>query len=899
MTLNVNGVVGLSLLTGSNLMSDYFSTPTQTDSLAVRAAKAQFTTPPTTPPWKDAPTSLPLSSQIQAIKVARSLIEKPESGSSLPLDVQTAFSTFKAVDKLRLLAEGATKTTISETERTALNKRFTAGLAEVRNFLAHAPTEKLNLTFETPTSRSESVKFLTEPNEALQGATVAAARGDLLVGVVGTEILSIRLTKYGVTDTIFVDLSTVQSPRTLDGISAAVNAAIASFPKLGIDGQPVLDTNGNQVPRYSSKFEVTRSEDGKWGLTAKISSGEQVAMDDTTAKDSLIVASGLTTMDAPTATRMLRFDDPVTSLTQKTLGTLTATDRLATERAELLAPTGKDAEAPPPVNASLDTRAMATDAEGFSYIVGTSAGDLGTNRSDGANDLFLTKLDSEGHVVWQRTLGAAGSAEGAAVSIAANGDVVVAGAIEGAFGSSSGKDSDILVARFDAAGDEKFATSLAMAGDQHASAITVGTDGSIYVGGSTSSQSGDAFLAKIDATGTVRGQQVIGGAGKDGVTALAIDGTGSVLALTNENGSAMLHRIDGATLATTSQVDLGQANASSLAVSSTGSIAVGGATSTALSGPAANAHSGGLDGFVMQLDSNLTVQHLTYLGTAATDRVDSVTFMGDNLYAGGRTTGDLAGTRRGPTDGFIARIDTTTGVTASVQQFGYYASQTGPVSISAAPRGSGLMGALGLHRGTLTPTDSTKLVAQGSLRAGDEFSFRINGGQLKKVVVQANDTMSTLAARVRTLMGKAATVTTPMGEGTRSLKIEAKAGTTIEFTPGPNGSDALSKLGMRETRISSTPILTGRNVPKVKPGGSFGLSLSDALSLSDPKSAALSAKRMSEAVSMIQTAYRSLYWDDTKANLVNGGTGRSGTVSPYLSGQVARYQDALRRLGGL
>lgn len=898
MALSVSNVVGLSLLTGTNLMSDYFSTSGQTDSLAVRIAKAGFTTVPTTPPWKETATSLPISSQIQAIKASRLLIDKPAPGSSLPPDVQTAFTVYKALDKLRLLSESAAKTTISDTERTALNKRFTAGLAEVRNFLAQAPTDKLNLAFETPTPRAESIKVVSEANEVLQGAAIAAARGDLLVGVVGTETLAIHLTKFGVTDTIFVDLSTVQSPRTLDGISGAINAAIASFPKLGTDGMPILDANGNQVPRYSANFEVTRNADGKWGLTANIPSGEQVAIDDQTAKDSLIIASGLTTMDAPTATRMLRFDDPVSGLTQKTLGTITATNRLATEQAQFLAPTQTGATAPAPITASLDTKAVATDAEGFSYVVGTSAGDLGTNRADGANDLFLTKLDSEGRVVWQRTMGAIGSAEGAAVSIASNGDIIVAGTVEGAFGASSGMDSDILVARFDTTGDEKFAVSLAMTGNERASAVTVGPDGSIYVGGSTSSQDGDAFLARIDAAGVVQDRRVIGGVGKDGLTALAVDGTGAVLALTNENGSATLHKIDGQSLATLSQVDLGQATASSLAVSSTGSIAVGGATSAALSGPAANAHSGGLDGFVMQLDSNLAVQHLTYLGTAATDRVDSLTYMGGNLYAGGRTTGDLAGTRRGPTDGFIARIDTATGATASVQQFGYYAAQTGAVSIAAAPRGSGLMGAIGLHRGTLTPVDSTKLIAQTSLRAGDQFSFRINGGEAKKIVIQADDTMSTLAARVRTLASKMATVTTPSSDNTRSLRIDAKAGTTIEFLSGPAGSDALSKLGLKATRISAAPIVTGRNLPKVTPGGSFALNLSDALSLADGKSAAYSAKRLEGAVSMIQTAYRSLYWDDSKANLVNGMKGQSGAVSPYLSGQLSRYQDALRRLSG-
>jgi hypothetical protein len=47
---------------------------------------------------------------------------------------------------------------------------------------------------------------------------------------------------------------------------------------------------------------------------------------------------------------------------------------------------------------------------------------------------------------------------------------------------------------------------------------------------------------------------------------------------------------------------------------------------------------------------------------------------------------------------------------------------------------------------------------------------------------------------------------------------------------------------------------------------------------------------------MTQSAYRSLYWDQTKANLVNGSNRGTGTVSAYQKKQLAGYQDALSRL---
>src|SRR3546814_8902072 len=71
----------------------------------------------------------------------------------------------------------------------------------------------------------------------------------------------------------------------------------------------------------------------------------------------------------------------------------------------------------PVVFAQTTSNAVAVDGDGFTYVVGTTTGDLGLNRGDGDQDLFLTKMDSEGEVVWQRLLGAAGATEGTAIAI--------------------------------------------------------------------------------------------------------------------------------------------------------------------------------------------------------------------------------------------------------------------------------------------------------------------------------------------------------------------------------------------------------------------------------------------------------------------------------------------------
>jgi hypothetical protein len=365
------------------------------------------------------------------------------------------------------------------------------------------------------------------------------------------------------------------------------------------------------------------------------------------------------------------------------------------------------------VYANTDAAAVVTDAQGNSYVVGTTKGDLGANLSDGDDNLFLTKVDGDGKVVWQRSLGAGGSSTGAAVSIAADGSIVVAGTVNGNFNGAT-TDGDMVVAKYADNGDEKFSTVVRSTGTDTAKAVAVGADGSVFVGGKVSGAGGgDAFVARIDATGKVAERRTIGGAASEAINGLAVDGDGNVLALVSQNGVAQVRKLQGDSLSTElGSIDLGTADARAIAVAADGTIAVGGAASAALNGTQVNATSGARDGFVTRIDSSLGNASTTYLGTAADDQVDSIAFMGNDLYAGGRTTGDLAATRRGPTDGFVSRIDTATGAIQSTNQFGQSLLRTEPVRISADVGGASAVSALGFGRGTINPEISAKVTTQ-------------------------------------------------------------------------------------------------------------------------------------------------------------------------------------------
>ena len=884
-----SSLVGLSMLTGDNSLFGSLGT-LAIETNAVRKAKAQFTTAAVKAPWQEKQTN----PQVSAIKRMTTIIDTPSGkDAALPADIQTSFLAYKALERLRILAEAGASKTTSSAERTLLQTAFARGLGDLQGFLAEAPSDKVKLAFDTTTRRADSVQVGAAATDKTVGEGLLKVRTDPLAGLTGNETLQVKLTKYGVTETLAVDLSTTTKPPTLDSVAQALNAAIATVPMRDLNGAIVLDSSGNPTPKFTAKFLVEKSGD-KWGMVLSAPSFEQVALDQVAAPDALIVATGRTALDAPSTTQIMRFDDPAGTSTQKALGNIAGIDTDATERAKL---TAEDPDKVAQVFANTSTKAITTDVQGNSYLVGTTAGDLGSNQLAGSEDLFLTKLDSEGKVVWQRTLGAAASAQGAAVSVGANGDIVVAGTVKGPFGGALNTDSDMVVVKFDANGDEKFATSVRGLGNQQASAIAVGADGTIFVGGKTDTGGGDGFIARIGASGTLQERRTINSGGSDGVTALAIDSGGKLLALTSENGVARLRRMEASTLATDlGALSLGTADARTLAVSATGQIAVGGSTLAALTGTQVNAPQGGKDGFVARIDAALSGADISYLSTAANDEIDSVIFMGNDIYAGGRTTGALDGqARRGAVDGFVARLDTVSGAIENINQFGQPALRTEPVRVAAASGGAGITGALGFHRGTLNPGSSTNLISGTSLRPGDEFSFSVDGGAEKKLTILATDTLKTLSERMGRLAGSNVKVSAPLsGEG-YVLRIEAKPGHAISLIAGADGKDALGKLGIDPVKLVAA-LPYDADAPRVKPGGTFGLMLSDALSIATADDAKLAVSKLKSASSMTQTAFRSLYWDSTKANLVNGTRGAAGRGSVYQQKQLANYNAALTRL---
>ncbi|WP_313537912.1 hypothetical protein [Sphingomonas sp.] len=907
-------LIGLSLLTGQNSFAT--STLPTFESKAVRTAKALFDTVPTAPPWKDADGTA-TSSQLSSILAARTLIQPAttdSNGSLLPDDVKTSFTAFKSLDKLRVLAEAAADKTTSDAQRAQYQKAFSKGLADLQSYLATSPSDKVNLGFGKPATTTKTSELAATNLYETAGKPLVKKASDPLPGLTGSEQFVVSIKRGTQSQSFTVDLSSGPQPPTINSVADALNTQIRSEIAYKADGTVLTDSKGEPVSKWHARFEP-ELKDGMWSLNLTTPDGlEQVSLEQAGAKDSLVVTTGQTPLDSPTATQVFRLNDPTGDNTKVTMGTIAALDRQGTAQNVIAGkttnvtkavdgPDGKvklETTKTSDVYASTTAAASVTDAQGFSYVVGTTKGDLGANLSTGNDNLFLTKMDSAGKVVWQRNLGANGSATGASVSLGQDGSVVVAGTVTGSFNGITA-DGDMAVAKYAANGDEQFSTLVVSKDADTARAVTVGADGSVFVAGRIANKDGgDAMVVRIDPKGKIAERRTINTGGSDTISSLATDKDGNLLALVSSQGVASVMKLQASALSNTlGSISLGTADARALAVSADGSIAVGGATSSAIAGTQSNGLSGGRDGFVTRIDANLTSATTTYVGTGEDDQIDSVAFMGDKIYAGGRTTGDLAAPRRGPVDGFVTQIDAASGAVGTTTQFGQAQTRTEPVRVAADVGGSTALGALGFNRGLLNPTVSDKVTTQTTLRAGDYFSIKADDYAVRRVTIEKDDTLKTIAERIQSMIGASkGTVTATTVDGVQSLRISMKQGHSLELLAGSTDADALSKLGLEPQRIANQAAVVG-TAPKVKPGGNYGLELNEALSLASTDNAKAALGKIKDAISMTQTAYRSLYWDDSKTAFIDGGktsNGKKGASTAVEQAQLKNYQAALSRL---
>ena len=208
--------------------------------------------------------------------------------------------------------------------------------------------------------------------------------------------------------------------------------------------------------------------------------------------------------------------------------------------------------------------AIDVDSQGKVYVSGffynTTDFDPGpgtyTLASNGAKDVFISKLDSDGNFLWAKTFGGIEDDEPVALKIDEHDNIYTTGSFRDNVQVNtqtvttnliSSGIKDMFICRFDSTGNIRWAKSIGGVGDDIGNSVAIDKKGNCYIGGDfqsvcdfdpsaatyTLSSSGntDFFVTKLDSLGNMLWAKKAGGVNYDQCTSLALDTADNVYAL--------------------------------------------------------------------------------------------------------------------------------------------------------------------------------------------------------------------------------------------------------------------------------------------------------------------------------------------------------------------------------
>ncbi|WP_332660389.1 transcriptional regulator [Brevundimonas sp.] len=917
------------MINNSYLLGLYGGSAFDTTSTATASALQQAAKKQPTPPWSSTAVVPKQDELVRAALAGRKLINEGAARldmKSAPADYRKLFALYQGLDTLNALTNRAATKGVSTLELTQLNRRFTAGLAEVGAWLSASEFDAVRMVQGTAKSVSkttaatprDSAVSITGPiHEGAISTPVAAFQGDVRFNI------TIKV-PVGVTDSLTtavpIDLAGMGAqPRTLDNVLEFINARLetAGFAtRIGRDqikAEPkTMQVNGKPVTLPAGPDQ--------WSLAIRGSSTETVGFTAAETSDAVYVVQSAGTAGG---NQLLKFQSDGGAATAPAAGGVGETQWVDGRLSQNALPDGVQ-----------NVRASAVGPDGSLWMVADVTAGPDSQPIKGVQDVALMRYDTAGRLVATRTLGSASTASGYAIAIDANGNVAVAGSVTGALNTSktdAGKTGEVagvadsFVTVFNKDGEEQWTQRRGARAADEATSVSFGADGTVYIAGRARSaiagaaavggwdgyvqafKAGEPYpTAGITVKTTATAQ--FGTVGEDSVDAMTIDGSNLYTAGVEE-GRAVVRRftLDAAgvpTLASTRDLGVISGDIAGVAVSGGKVILTGTSRDSGLSaGTTTTAHSGGKDVFIATLAGDLTAgagDRLTWHGGAGDDTAADVKVHDGKVWITGIEDRDPAAKATDPTRAYLARIDPLSGAVEYQRSWAGDGDQARPMTLAVASNGASVLDRLGLPKGEIDQSDSKRLIDATSVRVGDRFYISPpDGGRAVSVTIEAKDTLATLARKIEiasagklkasvvseggSVTGKTGEVTTTTG-GFQRLSITArdgKAGGVL--TAGETGRDALAGLGLSPGYVGSS---VGDDVIKT-----FGLALPSNLTLADPASVKTAGEKLQAAMKAVRDAYRALD-PATKASAANG------PVPAYLTAQLANYQAALARLGG-
>lgn len=227
------------------------------------------------------------------------------------------------------------------------------------------------------------------------------------------------------------------------------------------------------------------------------------------------------------------------------------------------APTFTTAWQPAGPSVSSETAAVTTDAAGNIYTVGhfSGTGDfdpgpgevLLTSNTTQFNDVFVTKMDPQGNLIWARRFGGSLNEFASGVVVDSEGQVIICGRYTGIanmnpgpgnFNLTFGGNTDIFINILDANGNFVFARGIGGNNFDEPYSMVIDADDMITIGGrfggtvnfgpNTLTAPGalehvDGFILRMNNSGTVQWAKRIGNTGEDHVSDLTLDPEGNII----------------------------------------------------------------------------------------------------------------------------------------------------------------------------------------------------------------------------------------------------------------------------------------------------------------------------------------------------------------------------------
>jgi len=213
------------------------------------------------------------------------------------------------------------------------------------------------------------------------------------------------------------------------------------------------------------------------------------------------------------------------------------------------------------------------------------------------------------------------------------------------------------------------------------------------------------------------------------------------------------------------------------------------------------------------------------------------------------------------------------------------------------PSGTIQLGAAMLNTNPFVVDNGPLVTTDTSARAGDQFQIKVGNSPATTITIAADDTMSSLAEKIRSAGLFEVNVQSLTGSSGTTLELTPDNDrTTFQLLAGPAGRDALTSLGLKPGLIRNTIVDKTKGViPADKGTQTYGLRFTAPLDLNSKADIAAALTAVSNATTTVRAIYADLKQAATPKDPASAA---GGTVPAYITNQIADYQAALDRLTG-